>query len=90
MLRARSPLFFEQMQAEENALKTWTVKEVHEKNKSITLVSMEPKPPSELFIKNRTIPCKLENASAARYSGLGPSNVSASRPVVTSHILSKL
>jgi Protein of unknown function (DUF4238) len=55
MLRARSPLFFEQKQAEGKALKTWTVKEVHPDGKTITLDSIEPKPPSEVFIKNRTI-----------------------------------
>lgn len=55
MLRARSPLFFEQMQAEGKALKTWTVKEVHQDGKTLTLDSMEPKPPSDAFIKNRTI-----------------------------------
>lgn len=55
MLRARSPLFFEQKQAEGKALKTWTVKEAHPDGKTITLDSMEPKPPSDAFIKNRTI-----------------------------------
>jgi hypothetical protein len=55
MLRARSPLFFEQKQAEGKALQTWTVKEVHPDGKTITLDSMEPKPPSDAFIKNRTI-----------------------------------
>ena len=55
MLRARSPLFFEQKQAEGKALKTWTVKEVHEDGKTITLDSIEPKPPSDAFIKNCTI-----------------------------------
>lgn len=53
MLRARSPLFFEQKQAEGKALETWTVKEVQ--GNKITLDSMEPKPPSDAFIKNRTI-----------------------------------
>src|ERR1051326_439894 len=37
MLRARSPLFFEQKQAEGRALQTWTVKEVHPEGKTITL-----------------------------------------------------
>ena len=55
MLRARSPLFFEQMKAEGKALQTWTVKDVHPDGKTITLDSMEPKPPSDAFIKNRTI-----------------------------------
>ena len=54
MLRARSPLFFEQKQEEGKALQTWTVKEVHPDGK-VTLDSMEPKPPSDVFIKNRTI-----------------------------------
>jgi hypothetical protein len=55
MLRARSPLFFEQKKAEGRALQTWTVKEVHPDGKTITVDSVEPKPPSEAFIKNRTI-----------------------------------
>jgi len=55
MLRARSPLFFEQKKTEGQALKTWTVKEVHPDGKTITVDSIEPKPPSEAFIKNRTI-----------------------------------
>jgi hypothetical protein len=55
MLRARSPLFFEQKQAEGQALRTWTVKEVHPDGKTITVDSIEPKPPSETYIKNRTI-----------------------------------
>jgi hypothetical protein len=55
MLRARSPLFFEQKQAEGRALQTWAVKEVHPDGKTITLDSMEPKPPPDAFIKNRTI-----------------------------------
>ena len=55
MLRARSPLFFEQKQAEGKALQTWTVKDVHPDGKTITLDSMEPKPPSDSYIKNRTI-----------------------------------
>jgi hypothetical protein len=54
MLRARSPLFFEQLQVEGRALKTLTVKEVLD-NKTITVDSLEPKPPSDVFIKNRTI-----------------------------------
>jgi hypothetical protein len=54
MLRARSPLFFEQNQEEGKALQTWTVKEVHPDGK-VTLDSIEPKPPSDEFIKNRTI-----------------------------------
>jgi hypothetical protein len=55
LLRARSPLFFEQKQTEGKTLKTWTVKEVHPDGKTITVDSMEPKPPSDAFIKNRTI-----------------------------------
>jgi hypothetical protein len=55
ILRARSPLFFEQKQAEGKALRTWTVKEVHPDGKTITVDSIEPKPPSDAFIKNRTI-----------------------------------
>jgi Protein of unknown function (DUF4238) len=55
MLRARSPLFFEQMQAEGKALQILTVKEAHPDGKTITVDSLEPKPPPDTFIKNRTI-----------------------------------
>jgi hypothetical protein len=55
MLRARSPLFFEQKQAEGKNLKTWTIKEVHPDGKTITLDSIEAKPPSDAFIKNLTL-----------------------------------
>lgn len=54
MLRARSPLFFEQMQAEGRALKTMTVTEVKDDH-TIAVDSLVPKPPPEEFIKNRTI-----------------------------------
>jgi hypothetical protein len=55
MIRARSPLFFQQKEEEGKALQTWTVKEVHPETRSVTLTSMEPAPPSAAFIKNRTI-----------------------------------
>lgn len=55
MLRARSPLFFAQKKAEGKALKTWAIKEVHADGKTLTLDSMEPKPPSDAYIKNWTI-----------------------------------
>jgi len=53
MLRARSPLYFRQKEAEGQNTPTWTVDKV-EGNK-ITLKSMEASPPSATFIKNRTI-----------------------------------
>jgi hypothetical protein len=55
MLRARSPLFFSQMKAQGKALKTWTIKEVHPDGKTITVDSIEPKPPSDAYVKNWTI-----------------------------------
>ena len=55
MIRARSPLFFQQKEEEGKALQTWTVKEVHPETRSVTLTSMEPAPPPAPFIKNRTI-----------------------------------
>jgi hypothetical protein len=55
MIRARSPLFFEQKEIEGKALQTWTIKELHPDGKTLTLDSMEPAPPPAHFIKNRTI-----------------------------------
>ena len=55
MIRARSPLFFEQKEEEGKSLQTWTIKEVHPDGKTLTLTSMEPSPPPAPFIKNRTI-----------------------------------
>lgn len=55
MIRARSPLFFEQKEVEGQALQTWTIKEVHPDGRTLTLNSMEPAPPPAQFIKNRTI-----------------------------------
>jgi hypothetical protein len=54
MLRARSPLYFTQKEAEWKSTPTWTVEKVIDAN-TIKLVSMEPSPPSNVFIKNRTI-----------------------------------
>jgi Protein of unknown function (DUF4238) len=53
MLRARSPLYFAQKEAEGKAIPTWTVAKVD--GNKITLTSMEPSPPPAPFIKNRTI-----------------------------------
>lgn len=53
MLRARSPVYFAEKEAEGKAIPTWTVASV-EGNK-VTLTSMEPSPPSPVFIKNRTL-----------------------------------
>jgi hypothetical protein len=54
MLRARSPLYFMQKEAEWKSTPTWTIDKVVDAN-TIKLVSMEPSPPSNIFIKNRTI-----------------------------------
>jgi hypothetical protein len=53
MLRARSPLYFAQKEAEGKAIPTSTVAKVD--GNKITLTSMEPSPPPAAFIKNRTI-----------------------------------
>jgi hypothetical protein len=53
MLRARSPLYFAQKEAEGKAMPTWTVAKVD--GNKITLTSMEASPPPAAFIKNRTI-----------------------------------
>src|SRR5258708_31287320 len=53
MMRARSPLFFAQKEAEGKQIQTWVIKEVHRETNTITLSSMEPTPPPAAFIKNR-------------------------------------
>jgi hypothetical protein len=55
MIRARSPLFFQQKEKEGKALQTWTIKEVHPETRSVTLSSIEPAPPPAPFIRNRAI-----------------------------------
>lgn len=59
MLRARSPLYFAQKEAEGRATPTWTVAKVD--GNKITLTSMEPSPPPAAFIKNRTISSMRED-----------------------------
>ena len=54
MLRARSPLFFRQKETEWKAVQTWTIEKVIDA-KTIKLESMEPRPPSDTFIKNKTV-----------------------------------
>ena len=54
MLRARSPLYFMHAETEWKSTPTWTVEKVIDA-KTIKLVSMDPSPPSNAFIKNRTI-----------------------------------
>jgi hypothetical protein len=54
MLRARSPLYFMHAEVDWKSTPTWTVEKVIDA-KTIKLVSMEPRAPSEVFIKNRTI-----------------------------------
>jgi hypothetical protein len=53
MLRARSPLYFTQKEAEEKAIPTWTIQKVE--GNRITLTSIEPSTAPAPFIKNRTI-----------------------------------
>jgi hypothetical protein len=53
MLRSRSPLYFAQKEAEGKAIPTWTIEKVD--GDKITLTSMEPGPPPNAFVKNRTI-----------------------------------
>jgi hypothetical protein len=54
MLRARSPLYFAQKEAEWKSTPTWTIEKVID-DRTIKLVSMEPSTPSNAFIKNKTI-----------------------------------
>jgi hypothetical protein len=53
MLRARSPLYFAQKEVEGKNTPTWTIDRVE--GRTITLKSMEPSPPSDVFIKNLTL-----------------------------------
>jgi len=53
MLRARSPVYFDQKQTEWKATPTWRIEKVD--GNKITLTTMEPNPPPDAFIKNRTI-----------------------------------
>jgi hypothetical protein len=55
MMRARSLLFFEQQRERLKNTPTWRIKEVLPDGKSLKLESMTPSPPSEAFIRNRTI-----------------------------------
>jgi hypothetical protein len=55
MIRARSPLFLSQKEAENRAVRGWTVKSVGPEPNKVTLESMEAKPMSEAWIRNRTI-----------------------------------
>lgn len=53
MLRARSPLYFDQKEAAWKATPTWIVEKVD--GNKVTLKSMEGSPPPDAFIKNRTV-----------------------------------
>jgi hypothetical protein len=53
MLRTRSPVYFDQKQTEWKATSTWRVEKAD--GNKITLTTMEPSPPPDTFIKNRTI-----------------------------------
>ena len=53
MLRARSPVYFDQKRTEWKATPTWRVEKVD--GNKITLTTMAPSPPPDAFIKNRTI-----------------------------------
>jgi hypothetical protein len=55
MIRARSPLFLAQKEAENRAVRGWTVKSVGPEPNKVTLESMEAKPMTETWIRNRTI-----------------------------------
>jgi hypothetical protein len=54
MIRARSPLYFAHREAAWKATPTWVVDKVIDE-KSFTVKSLEGSPPSDDFIKNRTI-----------------------------------
>lgn len=58
MLRARSPLYFRQKEAEGKNTPTWTIEKSEVNN--FTLTSSESSPPSATFIKNRTIANMME------------------------------
>jgi Protein of unknown function (DUF4238) len=53
MLRARSPLYFEQKEAEGKNMPTWPIQKAD--GGKFTIKSMEPNPPPPAFIKNRTL-----------------------------------
>lgn len=55
MIRARSPLFLAQKEAENRAVRGWTIKSVGPEPNKVTLESMEAKPMTETWIRNRTI-----------------------------------
>jgi hypothetical protein len=74
MLRARSPLFFEQKQAEGTNLKTWTIKKVHPDGKTITLDSIEAKPlptPLSRILLSTTCGKKSKKAQIGFGSSIG-------------------
>jgi hypothetical protein len=55
MIRARSPLFFAQKEAEGKAMRGWTVKSVGPEPNKITLESMEAAPMPYTWVRNRII-----------------------------------
>lgn len=55
MIRARSLLFFDQMQIEGQNLRAWVVEEVSPDRKSVKVPSMTPEPLPSRFIRNWTI-----------------------------------
>lgn len=55
MIRARGLLFFDQKRAEGKALRTWSIEETSSDPRTVKLRSMIPEPPSDAFIKNRTL-----------------------------------
>jgi len=55
MIRARSLLFFDQMQVEGQNLRAWVIEEISPDRKSVKVRSMTPEPLPALFIRNWTI-----------------------------------
>jgi hypothetical protein len=55
MIRARSLLFFDQMQIEGQNLRAWVIEEVSPDRKSVKVRSMTPEPLPPTFIRNWTI-----------------------------------
>ena len=55
MIRARSPLFFAQADAEGRAMRGWTVKSVGPEPNKVVLESMEAAPMPETWVRNRII-----------------------------------
>lgn len=55
MMRARSILFFEHLNAETKNLRAWTIQEISPDRRTLTLRSMIPEPLPDSFVKNWAI-----------------------------------